>query len=102
MTFELKYTQTFYEDLDRLADFLIERDPDLAERAINAINAIQKALMILQDFPLMARRASADDPLLRELVVPFGSAGYVILFKVMSETSVIVIAVRHHREEDYH
>ena len=99
MTFELKYTQTFYEDLDRLADFLIERDPDLAERAINAI---QKALMILQDFPLMARRASADDPLLRELVVPFGSAGHVILFKVMSETSVIVIAVRHHREEDYH
>lgn len=59
MTFELKYTQTFYEDLDRLADFLIERDPDLAERALNAI---QKALMILQDFPLMARRASADDP----------------------------------------
>ncbi|MGM4879061.1 type II toxin-antitoxin system RelE/ParE family toxin [Rhizobium leguminosarum] len=99
MTFELKYTQTFYEDLDRLADFLIERDPDLAERAINAI---PKALMILQDFPLMARRASADDPLLRELVVPFGSAGYVILFKVMSETSVIVLAVRHHREEDYH
>ena len=99
MTFELKYTQTFYEDLDRLADFLIERDPDLAERAINAI---QKALMILQDFPLMARRASADDPLLRELVVPFGSAGYVILFKVMSETSVIVLAVRHQREEDYH
>ncbi|MBY3153779.1 MULTISPECIES: type II toxin-antitoxin system RelE/ParE family toxin [Rhizobium] len=99
MTFELKYTQTFYEDLGRLADFLIERDPDLAGRAINAI---QKALMILQDFPLMARRASADDPLLRELVVPFGSAGYVILFKVMSETSVIVLAVRHQREEDYH
>ncbi|MEH2696131.1 MULTISPECIES: type II toxin-antitoxin system RelE/ParE family toxin [Rhizobium] len=99
MTFELKYTQTFYEDLDRLADFLIERDPDLAERAVNAI---QKALMILQDFPLMARRASADDPLLRELVVPFGSAGYVILFKVVSETSVIVLAVRHQREEDYH
>ncbi|MBY5570328.1 type II toxin-antitoxin system RelE/ParE family toxin [Rhizobium leguminosarum] len=99
MTFELKYTQTFYEDLDRLADFLIERDPDLAERAINAI---QTALMILQDFPLMARRASADDPLLRELVVPFGSAGYVILFKVMNETSVIILAVRHQREEDYH
>ncbi|NNU67049.1 type II toxin-antitoxin system RelE/ParE family toxin [Rhizobium sp. WYCCWR 11152] len=99
MIFELTYTQTFYEDLDRLADFLIERDPDLAERAINAI---QKALMILQDFPLMARRASADDPLLRELVVPFGSAGYVILFKLMSETSVIVLAVRHQREEDYH
>ncbi|CAN7243600.1 type II toxin-antitoxin system RelE/ParE family toxin [Rhizobium leguminosarum] len=99
MTFELKYTQTFYEDLGRLADFLIEHDPDLAERALSVI---QKALTILQDFPLMARRASADDPLLRELVVPFGSAGYVILFKVVSETSVIVLAVRHQREEDYH
>ncbi|NYT33025.1 type II toxin-antitoxin system RelE/ParE family toxin [Rhizobium sp. WYCCWR 11128] len=99
MIFELTYTQTFYEDLDRLTDFLIERDVDLAERALNAI---QKALMILEDFPLMARRASADDPLLRELVVPFGSAGYVILFKLMSETSVIVLAVRHQREEDYH
>ncbi|MGM4908674.1 type II toxin-antitoxin system RelE/ParE family toxin [Rhizobium sp. 768_B6_N1_8] len=99
MTFELKYTQTFYEDLDRLADFLIDRDPDLAERAIGAI---QKALMILQDFPLMARRASADDPLLRELVVPFGSAGYVILFKIIDEATVIVLAIRHQREEDYH
>ncbi|MBB3135814.1 plasmid stabilization system protein ParE [Rhizobium pisi] len=99
MTFELRYTQTFYEDLDRLSDFLIERDPELAERAINAI---QKALMILEDFPLMARRASADDPLLRELVVPFGSAGYVILFKVMNESTVIVLAIRHQREVDYH
>ncbi|MBY5738908.1 type II toxin-antitoxin system RelE/ParE family toxin [Rhizobium leguminosarum] len=99
MSFELKYTPTFYEDLDRLADFLIERDPDLAERAINAM---QKALMMVEDFPLMARRASADDPLLRELVVPFGSAGYVVLFKVVSETSIIVLAVRHQREEDYH
>lgn len=99
MTFELKYTQTFYEDLDRLSDFLIDRDPDLAE---SAISGIQKALMILQDFPLMARRASADDPLLRELVVPFGSAGYVILFKVIDEATVVVLAVRHRREEDYH
>lgn len=99
MTFELKYTQTFYEDLDRLSDFLIDRDPDLAERAIRGI---QKALMILQDFPLMARRASADDPLLRELVVPFGSAGYVILFKVIDEATVVVLAVRHQREEDFH
>ena len=99
MTFELRYTQTFYEDLDRLSDFLIERDPELAERAISAI---QKALTILEDFPLMARRASADDPLLRELVIPFGSAGYVILFKVTDEATVIVLAIRHQREEDYH
>ncbi len=49
MTFESKYTQTFYEDLGRPSDFLVERNPDLAERAISGI---EKALMILQDFPL--------------------------------------------------
>jgi len=34
--------------------------------------------------------------------VPFGPAGYVILLKVIDEAIVIVLAVRHHREEDYH
>lgn len=99
MTFTLKYTPTFYDDLDRLSDFLIDRDPDLAERAIIAI---QKALAILEDFPLMARRAPSDDPLLRELVVPFGKSGYIILFRVIDEENVTVLAVRHQREEDYH
>nr|WP_280110100.1 type II toxin-antitoxin system RelE/ParE family toxin [Rhizobium sp. CF142] len=39
---------------------------------------------------------------MRELVVPFGPAGYVILLKVIDEATVIVLAVRHRREEDYH
>jgi plasmid stabilization system protein ParE len=34
------------------------------------------------------------------LVVPFGSAGYVVLFEIVGN-DVVVGAVRHQREEDY-
>jgi plasmid stabilization system protein ParE len=99
MTIRLVYTAAFFEDMDRLAEFLIERDPD---QAIRAISATKKALAILIDFPLMARRASGEDPLLRELVVPFGSSGYLILFKLIDDQTVTILAIRHQREEDYH
>lgn len=36
----------------------------------------------------------------RELVVPFGGTGYIVLFEIIGN-NVIVGAVRHQREEDY-
>jgi len=41
-------------------------------------------------------------PFLRELVIPFGGAGYVALFEVEDQRTVTVLAVRHQREDDYH
>ena len=38
----------------------------------------------------------------RELIVPFGRTGYVVLFEIVDSTSVIIGAVRHQREDDYH
>lgn len=43
----------------------------------------------------------ADKPFLRELIVPFGSYGYVALFEIADGNFVNVLAVRHQREEDY-
>ncbi len=99
MTFRLRYTAEFHEDLDRITDFLIDYDPDLAERAIIAID---KALTILEDFPLIARAVSVDQPMLRELVIPFGSSGYVVLFRIDGKDAISVAAIRHQREDDYH
>lgn len=99
MKFELRYTQTFHDDLDRVLDFQFERYPALAERTVVAIG---KALRVLEDFPLMARRACEDDPMLRELVVSFGSSGYIILFKLIDDHTVTILAIRHQREDDYH
>lgn len=48
------------------------------------------------------RKAVADDPFLRELVIPFGASGYVALAEIDNERTVTVLAVRHQREDDYH
>lgn len=47
-------------------------------------------------------RKAAQDPAQRELIIPFGGTGYVALFEVVSVSKVLVLAVRHQREEDYH
>jgi hypothetical protein len=43
-----------------------------------------------------------DNPLIREIVIPFGRAGYVALFEIENAQTVTVTALRHQREEDYH
>jgi hypothetical protein len=38
---------------------------------------------------------------LRELIVPFGSTGYVLRFDIRTPELVLVIGARHQREEDF-
>jgi plasmid stabilization system protein ParE len=35
-------------------------------------------------------------------VINFGSAGYVALFEIVGDSTVIIGAIRHQREDDYH
>lgn len=49
----------------------------------------------LFDFPLQRE-------LNRELVIPFGNTGYVALFEIIDDNTVIIGAIRHPREDDYH
>lgn len=37
-----------------------------------------------------------------QLIIPFGATGYVALYEIANRTTVVVLAVRHQREEDYH
>jgi plasmid stabilization system protein ParE len=99
MSYELRYTEEALEDFDRLYDYLIDYDVDLADRAYEAI---VNAIKILEHFPFSCRKATGDNPLLRELIVPFGSSGYVVLFRIDNSDTVTVAAVRHQREDDYH
>ena len=43
----------------------------------------------------------ASNPFLRELLIPFGAAGYVALFEIEANSIVSILAVRHQREDDY-
>ena len=86
-------------DLLRLYDFLLERDLASAERTLAAI---EEAFRLLSFSPFSCRKALRASPLLRELVGPFGSAGYVALFEIESGNNVTVLAIRRQREDDYH
>ncbi|MGK6310822.1 type II toxin-antitoxin system RelE/ParE family toxin [Variovorax sp. DT-64] len=103
MTYTVTLTREALEDLLRLEDFLVESalqhgDIDLPRRAIAAI---RREFRILETNPFTCRIADADR-LERELVIPFEASGYVALFRVISEREVVVAAIRHQREDDYH
>ncbi len=99
MTYRIRYTKAARDDLRRLYAFQIEQDLQAARRARATII---KAIEFLQDFPFTCRKANADTPFLRELLIPFGTSGYVALFEIEDANSVTILAVRHQREEDYH
>jgi len=99
MTYEVRFSRAAREDLYRLYEFLLERDLEAAQRARDAILG---ALDFLRDFPFACRKASNGDPFMRELLIPFGSAGYVALFEVEDSNTVTVLAIRHQLEDDYH
>jgi plasmid stabilization system protein ParE len=99
VTYRVRFTRAAKEDLLRLYAFMLERDMEAARHAREAIG---KAVGLLRDFPFTCRKAVADNPFLRELVVPFGASGYVMLFEVEDSNTVTILAVRHQREEDYH
>jgi plasmid stabilization system protein ParE len=105
VTRRVRLTQQAQADLLRLFDFIVEREmhraaPDfaLAERAIEAIH---RGLGVLEHAAFTCRKAGTS-PLVRELVIPFGHDGYVALFEIVDDATVVVGAIRHQREDDYH
>jgi plasmid stabilization system protein ParE len=81
-----------------LYGYQLQRDRALARRARDTI---AKGIDVLKDFPFICRKAAPDNPFLREMLIPFGSAGYVVLFEIDDPATVTILAVRHQREDDY-
>lgn len=100
MTYKVRLTAEALEDLERLYEFLVERDRDVAARALAAI---ERAFDLLAYSPFSCRKALLQkNPRWRELLIPFGHSGYVALFEIDDHRTITVTAVRHQREEDYH
>ncbi|WP_231741418.1 type II toxin-antitoxin system RelE/ParE family toxin [Paucibacter sp. KCTC 42545] len=47
-------------------------------------------------------RKAGQNSAQRELIIPFGSAGYVALYEIVNASTVIILALRHQREEGCH
>jgi plasmid stabilization system protein ParE len=90
-------------DLIRLHTFQLQQaktleDLDLADRALEAIeHTVEHGL---SRNPLIYRRASAHRAW-REVIIGFGSTGYVALYELLPNSDVLILAIRHQREDDY-
>ena len=104
MSFRVRLTLQAAQDLERLFDFVLERELQSASGdlrlAEQALQAIRDGLRTLELTPFSCRKAG-DSPFLRELVIPFGRAGYVALFEIADGSEIVVAAVRHQREDDF-
>jgi plasmid stabilization system protein ParE len=104
MNFEVLFSPEADDDLARLFDFLLDRaetleDLELADKAIQAIRSALTSQLAASPYSF---RKTSQGSTRRELIIPFGATGYVALYEIASPSTVVVLALRHQREEDYH
>ena len=102
MSYRIRFTEEAELDLVRLYQFMLERDGADLALAERALDAIRKAFRSLEFMPFSFRKATSDNPFLREIVIPFCASGYVALYEIENDETVTILAVRHQREDDYH
>jgi plasmid stabilization system protein ParE len=88
----VEFSPTASRDLNRLRQWLEERAPHVTREAVHVIIAAYRSL---GEFP---ERGRAIPEGLRELIVPFGSAGYVLQYDVQPQ-HVIILRIFHSLED---
>lgn len=106
MTFSVRFAPEAEDDLLRLFDLLLEQarttqELDRAQAVVEALGTSLSHQLALNPF---AFRKAGDGrrSTRRELIMPAGATGYVALYEIEGPDSVVVLAVRHQREDDYH
>ncbi|MEA9795895.1 type II toxin-antitoxin system RelE/ParE family toxin [Xanthomonas campestris] len=101
MRFSIRFTEEARDDLARLYDRLLQRADGNFAVAERALQAIRDGIAVLEVAPLNCRKTSQSDPFQRELMIGFGPSGYTLLFEVEDKQTLLVLAVRHQREDDW-
>ena len=105
MTYRVVFSQAAAEDLEQLFDFALRRELDSETGDLTipekALEAIKNGIAFLTSSPFACRKVGSSS-FIRELIIPFGNTGYVALFEIMDSNTVIIGAIRHQREDDYH
>ena len=87
------------ECVKHLYNFLAEKNIEAAKAAAALLF---KQAELLEAFPNAGRPAEDLDPEHREILIPFGAAGYVLLYHFDEDrAAVTVLAVRHQKEACY-
>ena len=91
MKYRVRLLPPACSDLIRVSNFLADVAP---RAALRAADVLDEALRTLELFPERAPKTGAAS---RELVVPFGQAGYIIRYRI-ERTDVVVLRIFHTRE----
>jgi plasmid stabilization system protein ParE len=84
--------------LNHIKSFYAQRDPKIGDRAVDEIEA---ALLVLLSHPEIGRPFEGS-ALRRELVIPFGSSGFISLYEIdKAEDRIVIVALRHQREDGF-
>lgn len=93
----VKLSPLAQSDIKRFYDFLAAKDTVVAT---NAVDAIVSSFIPLTRLPKIGRKKDGTD--LRELIIDFGSSGYIALYDFDEDLDEVVItALRHQKENDY-
>lgn len=89
----LRWLPAAFQDISRLYDFLLEKNPVAAAHAMEVILGGADTLTSMPEIG----RPMNDDTGRREYFLPFGAGAYVLRYKLDTD-SIIVIRVWHSRE----
>ena len=84
-------------DVQRVHQFLLEKNPVAAKEVMSVIRDTVK---IIAQHAEIGRPATEMEPEYREWPIPYGSSGYLALYRLEGDTAVI-LALRHQREVGY-
>ena len=110
MSCRVRLTVEAADDLEQLFGFVLQRerlrqdgDLDGADRALTAVRngMAWHGMATLRQSPFTCRKVGTS-PFLRELLIPFGRTGCVALFEIVDQENIVISAVRHQLEDDYH
>lgn len=104
MSLVVELSATAEADPERLFDFLLDHadtseDLDRAQAAIDAVRAAAQHRLGVTPFSF---RKAGRNPAQRERIIPFAGTADVALYEIVSASKVVVLAVRHQRDGDYH
>ena len=85
------------EDLVRLRDFLKNKNPDAAKRAVATIKLVIRNSAAYPD----RFRPVLDLPFYREILIEFGASGYIARFRHEVGGDIYIVRIRHQLEDEF-
>ena len=94
---QLIWTPAALKDIQRLYQFLAQKNVDAAKRALQAIRS---EMRIIAKQSHIGRPAQEMEMEFREWLINFGDSGYVVLYH-HDDKNAVILAIRHQREVGY-